>query len=282
MRKNILKQSLKEYILMFAGTFLVALAYACFFVPYDIAPGGVGGLSVVLSKYVPVKVGMLTLILNVPIFIFALKELGWRFVGRTLILLVFMSTLIDYLPFSVNLEDKFLSVICGGILMGIGLGTVMHTGTSTGGTDTLAMALNKKYPDIKASEALMFLDAGVVISAAFAFGIPTAIYSAAAVFMQILFMNFVFDGINSSRAVYIITNKPDEMKQRLYQAMDRGVTQIDVKGGFTGNQTNMLLCIVSAKQVEAVKKCVKATDPSAFMFDMRVNEVIGKGFKGFE
>ena len=282
MNKAVSSQLLKEYILMFAGTFLVALAYSCFFVPYDIAPGGVGGMSVILSKYVPLKVGMLTLILNVPIFIFALKELGWRFVCRTLVLLVFMSLLIDNLPFRIELEDKFLSVICGGILMGIGLGTVMHTGTSTGGTDTLAMALSKRFPDIKSSEMLMFLDAAVVVAAAFAFGVVTGIYSGVAVFMQMLFMNFVFDGINSSRAVYIITNKMEEMKQGLYKATDRGVTQINAEGGFTGNKTDMLLCIVSARQVSAVKRCVKQIDPAAFMFDMRVNEVIGKGFKGFE
>lgn len=281
--KNLIsKQSLKEYILMFTGTFLAALAYACFFVPYDIAPGGVGGLSVILSKYVPLKVGMLTLILNIPIFIFALKQLGVRFVGKTLVLLVFMSLLIDYLPFTVNLEDKFLSVICGGILMGLGLGLVMHTGTSTGGTDTLAMALNKKFPNIKASEMLLFLDAGVVIAAAFAFGVVTGIYSAVAVFMQMLFIDFVFDGINSSRAVYIITKNPEELKKRLYDEINRGVTQIDARGGFTGNRTNMLLCIVSKRQLAAVKRCVKETDPGAFMFDMHVKEVIGKGFNDFE
>lgn len=272
---------LKDYILMLFGTFLTALAYSCFFVPYDIAPGGVGGISVILSKYIPLKVGLLTLLLNLPIFLFALKELGIRFICRTFVLLVFMSVLIDELPFIVKLDDKLLSVICGGVLMGTGLGTVMRTGSSTGGTDTLAMALNKKHPDLKTSSALLMLDAAVALCAAFAFGITAAIYSAVAVTVQTVSLNFIFDGINAARAVYIITSEPEKIKQSLFLATDRGVTQILAKGGFSGNKTNMLLCIVTARQVNTVKKCVRSIDSSAFMFDMRINEVIGNGFKAF-
>lgn len=272
---------LKDYTLMLFGTLLTALAYSCFFVPYDIAPGGVGGISVILSKYIPLKVGLLTLLLNLPIFLFALKELGVRFICRTFVLLVFMSVLIDELSFTVKLDDKLLSVICGGVLMGTGLGIVMRTGSSTGGTDTLAMALNKKHPELKTSSALLMLDAAVALCAAFAFGITSAIYSVAAVIVQTFSVNFIFDGINAARAIYIITSEPEKIKQSLFLATDRGVTQILAKGGFSGNKTNMLLCIVTARQVNTVKKCVRSIDPSAFMFDMRINEVIGNGFKAF-
>lgn len=275
------RPAFKDYSLMLFGTFLTALAYSCFFVPYDIAPGGVGGISVILGKYIPLKVGMLTLLLNLPIFLFALKELGIRFICRTFILLVFMSVLIDELPFTVKLDDKLLSVICGGVLMGTGLGTVMRTGSSTGGTDTLAMALNKKYPDIKTSSALLMLDMAVALCAAFVFGVTAAIYSAAAVIVQTASVNFIFDGINASRAVYIITSEPERIKQSLFRTTDRGITQILAKGGFSGSNANMLLCIVTSRQINTVKKCVRDIDPNAFMFDMRVNEVIGNGFKAF-
>lgn len=282
MKKPCLNQRIKEYALMLFGTLLTALAYSCFFIPYNIAPGGVGGLSVILCKYIPIKVGMMTFLLNLPIFMFALKKLGFRFICRTFVLMIIMSALIDRIPFTIELEDKLLSVVCGGILMGTGLGTVMRTGTSTGGTDTLAMALNKKYPNIKTSSALFLLDAAVAISAAFAYGISSAIYSVTAVVLQLVCTDFIFDGINASRAVYIITSDPEKMKSRLYLEANRGVTQIIAKGGFSGKETTMLLCIVAVRQLSTVKKCVKNTDPDAFMFDMRINEVIGNGFKAFE
>ena len=280
--KRFSKTTVREFILALAGTFLVSIAYSCFFVPNNIAPGGIGGLSVVLNQFIPIGVGTLTLLLNIPIFIFAMRVIGVKFISKTLVMLVFMSLCIDYLPIEIPLSDKFLAVVCGGVLMGVGLGVVMYTNTSTGGTDTLAMALSKKFPDLKSSELLLILDAAVVVAAAFINGIETGIYSAVAVFMQIIFIDSVFDGINSSRAVYIITKKPDEMKQCIYGEIKRGITEVSIHGGFTGNTSRMLLCIVSKRQVAAVKRCVKQTDPQAFMFDTHVQEVIGNGFNQFE
>ncbi len=269
------------YLIMLTGVFLMSVAYVCFFVPESIAPGGIGGLSVIINSFFPIKVGLITIILNIPIFIFALKELGIKFIIKTGILLLIMSVLIDALPFSIELNDKFLSMLCGAILNGIGLGLVMLTGASTGGTDTLAMTLSSKYKNIKASEILLLLDAVVVITAGFAFGIVKGIYSAFAIIIQTFCIDFVFDGIKSSRAVYIITAKSKELKKHLYSSTNRGVTEISAYGGFSGTEIRMLLCVVSKRELSAVKKCVKNIDANAFMFDTSVKEVIGNGFQRF-
>lgn len=281
MQKTQLTSIIFNYSIMLLGVFLMSLSYVCFYIPENIAPGGIGGLSVIISKFLPLKVGMITLILNIPVFIYALRELGFGFIAKTAVLLVIMSVLIDVLPFSIELEDKFLSVLCGGVLCGIGLGLVMLRGASTGGTDTLAIAISQKRPDVKASSILLLLDAIVVIIAAFAFGVAQGIYSAVAIAVQTFCIDFVFDGIKSSRAVYIITSVPNEIKQRLYASTHRGVTEINAKGGFSGNGICIVLCIVSKRELSAVKNCVKQVDPNSFMFDTSVKEVIGNGFQRF-
>lgn len=276
------QKTIAEYIMMFGGTVLVGLAYACFFVPQNIAPGGIGGLSVIVNYFIPLKVGTLTILMNIPIFVFAAKTLGRRFILKTSILLVVMSGIINFFPAVAELEDKFLSVVCGGILLGTGLGLVIYTGSSTGGTDTLAVTLNRLRPEMKTGEILLLLDAVIVILAGLVFGIETSIYSAVAVLISTALVDLIRDGINSSRAVYIITQKPEEIKQRLYAETERGVTEIFAEGGFTQRKIRILLCIVSKRQLALVKKCIKNTDSGSFVFSTSVNEVIGKGFNYFD
>ncbi len=272
---------IKNIIAMILGTLLVSAAYGMFFIPHNIAPGGVGGISVILSKFVPLKVGTLTLLLNIPIFAFAFKVLGIKFVGKTLALIILMTTGMDIISLNAVPSDRFLAAVCGGMLTGIGIGFVIYSGASTGGTDTLAVVLNKKAPQMSTSGILLLLDIAVVALSATAYGLETAIYSVIAVILQMVLIDYVFDGIKSAVAVYIISSKPIEIKQSLFKNLDRGVTDIKIKGGFTDKENIMLLCIVPKRQLADVKACVKAVDPDSFMFESQTKCVTGNGFEKF-
>ncbi len=275
------KTELKNIALMVFGTLLVSAAYALFFIPHDIAPGGVGGLAVLLNKFIPIGVGVLTILLNIPIFVFAYKILGRKFVIKTIFLLLLMSVGMDSVSINVVPDDRFLASVCGGLFMGVGLGLVMYAGASTGGTDTIALILNKKFPGMGTSGILLMLDIAVVILSAVVHGVTTAIYSAITVMLEMLLIDYVFDGIKSAVAVYIISQKPRAVKKHLYQRLDRGVTDIFIQGGFSEKNNIMLLCIVPKRELTQVKNCVKEVDSSAFMFETGTKCVIGNGFEPF-
>ncbi len=183
--KVFFRTDLTDKIMMLAGTALTSLAYACFFIPEGLAPGGIGGLSVILSGFIPIKTGILTLLLNIPIFIFARRMLGREFVFRTFFMLAVASVLMDVLPSFRAPGNGLVCAIAGGLLMGTGLGTVLFAGASTGGTDTLALSLQKKYKASGSGNILLLLDCGVVSLSAVFGGAAKAVYSALAVLIQI-------------------------------------------------------------------------------------------------
>ena len=276
-----MNRTIKNIFAMTMGTALVAVAYAVFFIPCNIAPGGLGGVAVTLSKYIPIGTGILTAILNVPVMIAALFVLGKKFTLSTVALLAIMTVGMDSVKMDIGIDDRFLASVVGGMLTGVGLGLVMYAGASTGGTDTIAVILNKKNPNMKTSGLLLILDAAVVLFSAVVYGLVTAIYSAVAIMMQMVFIDYVFDGIRANVAVYIVTSSPAEVKQRLYDRVGRGVTDICIKGGFSGKEGVMLMCIAPKRQLSEIKSVVYSIDKKAFLFNTPTGGVNGEGFDPF-
>ncbi len=276
-----MNRTIKNIFAMTMGTALVAVAYAVFFIPCNIAPGGLGGVAVTLGKYIPIGTGILTAILNVPVMIAALFVLGKKFTLSTVALLAIMTVGMDSIKMDIGIDDRFLASVVGGMLTGVGLGLVMYAGASTGGTDTIAVILNKKNPNMKTSGLLLILDAAVVLFSAVVYGLVTAIYSAVAIMMQMVFIDYVFDGIRANVAVYIVTSSPAEVKQRLYDRVGRGVTDICIKGGFSGKEGVMLMCIAPKRQLSEIKSVVYSIDKKAFLFDTPTGSVNGEGFDPF-
>ena len=160
------KQLLKDYVLIVLGTFLAALSLSLFFLPYDIAPGGISGISTVLSSVLPLSVGLLSFLLNVPLFLLGWRTVGWRFAVRSFIAMSLMSLFIDLVPVRDVSGNVMLASVFGGVLLGVGLGLVVRAGATTGGTDMAAKMIHSRVAFLPIATILFMIDGLVVAVAA--------------------------------------------------------------------------------------------------------------------
>lgn len=273
-----------EFVGLIVGCIFMGIGLNMFFKPYTIAPGGLSGLSVVISKLTGLSVSAIMLGIGIPLLLFSIKILGKKdaiktFVG--MILLSFIIKITEPLGFVQATQDILLSAISGAILLGIGLGIVFSVDGSTGGTDLIALMLNRVFPNMSVSKCLTIIDGIVVLSAGIANqNLETGLYSAIALYIIVKVIDAIISGFDYSKAFMIITTEPEKLRSAIVNDVKRGVTLIDAKGGYTNNQKNILLVVVNKKQQEVhLKKLIKSEDPNAFIIVTDVHEVLGEGFK---
>lgn len=286
----------KDYLWIVAGSIITAAAINIFLVPYKIAPGGVTGIATVvyyLSKgRFPVGVTMLAL--NVPLFIIGIRFIGGKFILRTLFSTVFLSLVIDvtepvttyfvnfYLTKAENAAsnpDLLLYSIFGGFFMGLGLGFVFRSGATTGGTDLAARIVHHFMPYVTMGQLLLFIDSSVILFAAIAFNsFLLALYAILSLYISTKVIDAILEGVNYAKAVYIISDKSEEIAQRIMAELDRGVTALKGIGMYTGRDKNVLYCVLQRAQLPMLKELVTKLDPDAFIILTDVREVLGEGF----
>jgi uncharacterized membrane-anchored protein YitT (DUF2179 family) len=271
-----------QYITILLGAFIMAFGYAYFCIPFKIAPGGISGISTVLYYFTGIPVGMMTLGLSVPVFLFSIKILGIRFGIKTVFATVSFSFFIDSIAkiFHVFAGDIFIASIFGGVMIGIGLGIIFKTGASTGGTDLIAAMAKKYIPWISLGIWLLLIDSIVVLIAGVTFNsINVMLYSIITIYITNKMIDFILEGMDHTKVIYIISKKSDEIAQNILDILNRGVTSIYCKGMYSKKDMNMLMCIVSKTQISSVKKLVHDIDLNAFVLCVGALEVIGEGFK---
>ncbi|GIM33444.1 membrane protein [Paraclostridium bifermentans subsp. muricolitidis] len=254
-----------------------------FFKPYTIAPGGLSGLSLVLGKLTGLPIPVVMLAIGIPLVIFSIKILGVKDSIKTLIGMTVFSIVLGITSSLSNFDvtkDVLLCSISGALCLGIGLGIVLKMDASTGGTDLIALMLNRAFPSIPLSKFMVILDGMVVISAGIASkNLETALYSGVALYIIVKIVDAIVSGLNYSKAFMIISNESDILRDGITKELDRGVTFLQGKGGYTNEDKNVLLVVVSKKQEVHLKKVIKNIDPSAFIIVSDVHEVLGQGFK---
>jgi len=273
-----------EFIGLILGCIFIAVGLNMFFKPYTIAPGGLSGLSVVISKLTGLSVSTIMLVIGVPLLLFSIKILGKKDAIKTFIGMILLSFIIKVTEPLASIQatnDILLSAISGGILLGIGLGIVFSVDGSTGGTDLIALMLNRILPNISVSKCLTMIDGMVVLSAAIANGnLETGLYSAIALYIIVKVIDAIISGFDYSKAFMIITKEPERLRCAIVNDIKRGVTLLDAKGGYTNEEKNILLVVVNKKQQEVqLKKLIKNEDPNAFIIVSEAHEVLGEGFK---
>ena len=282
MKKN--KDILIQYIGLIMACMIMAVGLNMFLVPKTIAPGGLSGLSVVISKLTGFPVSNILFTISTPLLLFSVKILGKKDAIKTFIGMVILSGILEITAplatISVT-QDVLLSAISGAILLGIGLGIVFSVDGSTGGTDLIALMVNRVIPSLPVSKCLTIIDGMVVLSAGIANGnIETGLYSAIALYIIVKVIDAIISGFDYSKAFMIITEDRDELKEAIVNDIKRGVTILDGKGGYTNNDKSILLVVVNNKKQEvSLKKLIKKVDPSAFIIVSDVHEVLGEGFK---
>ena len=177
-------------------------------------------------------------------------------------------------------EDPLLAAISGAIFLGAGIGIVFSVDGSTGGTDLIALMINRIFPSIPLSKCLTFIDGMVVLSAGIANrNIETGLYSAIALFVVIKMVDVIISGVDHSKAFMIITDEEEKLREAIFNDIKRGATVLDARGGYTNRDKNILLVVVQKKQEVHLKKLIKRVDSKAFIIVSDVHEVLGEGFK---
>ena len=274
-------ERVRDTIFLLVGSFITAVAFAVFLAPNNIVPGGLSGISLILSKVSSLNTGVWMLLLNIPLFIISFWQLGFWFTARSLISTIMISIIIDYVSFPVIEIEKVTAALIGGAMFGTGLGFVFRSNTSTGGTDLIAKIIHVHFPALRTTALLLIVDFTVISIFAAMFDFKSAIYALISLFLSFKAVDTVLDGINISRNIYIISSKPEEIKRQIYAEIGRGVTELKAVGGFTGEDRIVLMCTVEKFSVAKIKQIVQSIDEKAFMLIDPVSEVVGHGFKGF-
>lgn len=277
--KKIRDSELFNAVLIALGLLLCTLAYNLFLIPNTIAAGGFTGIAQLINSFTGWPVGSVSLALNVPLFLISMKSMGLKFGLRSLIATVMLSLMLDNLHFGWSMDDRWLATVYGGLLSGAGFGLILRGNATTGGTDMLASLIHRIFPRIKVSIGLFAIDGLVIIASAFVFDTTAAMYALITIMVSNVVVDFVLEGPNSSHAFFIISDKSEEIAQRILSELDRGVTGLDGVGMYSMEKKRVLLCVVSRLETVSLRRIVFSVDPRAFLISSKANDTYGEGFK---
>jgi uncharacterized membrane-anchored protein YitT (DUF2179 family) len=270
----------KKMVFITAGVFIMAFSLNLFLVPNKIAPGGVSGLATVLHYILGIPTGAAILLMNLPLFLLAIKKLGKEFAFIALYASVITSLAVDYIPLPMVTDDPMLASVFGGVVMGVGLGIIERSGGNTGGTYLAAKLLQGLFPFISVAWVMFAIDFVVVALSAVLFSLELGLFSLVALFISTKVMDMIVEGLSRARMVYIITDHWEEISKKIMEDMERGVTRMAATGVYTGEPKGMLLCVLeSNKELSQLKNIIREIDSAAFVIINPASEVMGEGFK---
>lgn len=277
-RKTGRKEIAFSYLQILLGCLLGAAAYPAFLIPNSIAPGGLTGVATILNHLFSWPVGTVSLLLNIPLFLIGYRAMGRIFAFRSLIATLLFSLLIDLLPIRPVSTDPLLGTLFGGVVLGAGLGLILRGGATTGGTDMVARMVHRRLPFITVGMFLFILDCLVVVGAAAAIGTQQALYAFINIYVCSKVIDAVMMGFGGNKACFIMSKAWQQITNRLMEETGRGVTHLDARGAYTGNQQPVVLCVASRQEIMSVKRIVREEDESAFLFITDAHEALGEGF----
>lgn len=274
-----------DYLFIFMGTGIMALAIQCIFEPIGLVTGGFSGIAIIIRKMTAgiveggVPLWLTNLALNVPVFIAALIIKGRKFLGRTVIGTVLLSFWLYVIP-QVDLTqgDYMLSAVFGGVITGIGIGFVLLAKATTGGTDMVSALIQKYVRHYSVVQILQVIDGMVVLAGLYVFGLKPALYAIVAIFITSKVSDALMEGMKYSKAAFIITDYYKEIADAIMTQLDRGLTGLDATGMYSGDKKTVLYCVVSKKEIVELKDIVAKIDPKAFVIVTDAREVFGEGF----
>ena len=274
-----------DYLFIFMGTGIMALAIQCIFEPIGLVTGGFSGIAIIIRKMTAgiveggVPLWLTNLALNVPVFIAALIIKGRKFLGRTVIGTVLLSFWLYVIP-QVDLTqgDYMLSAVFGGVITGIGIGFVLLAKATTGGTDMVSALIQKYVRHYSVVQILQVIDGMVVLAGLYVFGLKPALYAIVAIFITSKVSDALMEGMKYSKTAFIITDYYKEIADAIMTQLDRGLTGLDATGMYSGDKKTVLYCVVSKKEIVELKDIVAKIDPKAFVIVTDAREVFGEGF----
>lgn len=280
-----MKKYIKNLLWYIVGSIIYSVAVTAFISSNEISPGGLTGVATVVNYLSGIPTGITVFVLNIPILILGLIKLGGKFIFNTTLATAIVSAALtvseEMLP-KINV-DKILAAVFGGCLLGLGISIIMRNGATTGGVDIIAKLINRRFRHLTIGKIMMLLDGAVIILAVIAYGnLESALYSVVSIFASSRVMDALLYGGDRGKVVYAVTSKPEEICETISSQLSRGVTVIDVKGGYTGKNRKMLMCSVRPFEVAALYSIIEHEDERAFIIVTDAGEIIGEGFKRFD
>lgn len=279
-------QMLRSYLFVTLGSVAYAFAVVAMIQPLQIVNGGITGMLNLINIVHEIPVGILYFVINIPLLITSLFVFGLKFAIGTIYGTAVTSaliTLFERLLKGYALTDEILiGSVCGGALLGLGLGVIMRFGASTGGTDIIMKLLHRKKPHLSGGKINTIID--IVILVAYFIVVrdfTMTFYAVLTVVIENLVYDFTLYGTMGSKTVYIITDKPDEIIRRLLDDLSVGATVMNAKGAYTNSQKEVILCVVKNNLFPQVKNVVRDADDKAFMIVCKSLEIYGKGYKDY-
>ena len=286
MDKAKVKELVRDYGLILLGTAIMAVGYVVFVSPLKLAPGGVYGIAIILHHVFNFPIGLSGLCLDLPLLLIGTLWLGPKFGAKTvasvLALPAFISVLEYFYGYEPLVSDPSATVILvlfGSVLIGLGLGIIFKTRATSGGTDIIAMIIAKYVKHISVGKLVIIVDSTVVLLSLVAFNDWTIpLYSWLVIYIEGIIIDKVVAGGLSGKAVLIISEKPEEIKDCILQKLQRGGTFIKGEGMYNHSDKKIIYTTVSRKQLPQLIHYVHETDPSAFISVLEASEVLGNGF----
>lgn len=270
-----------EILQIIIGTFFMAAAVSLFLLPNQLSSGGFTGIATILYYFLKLPMGLTILALNLPLFILAFIKKGKSFVFKGIIGTVFLSIFIDVLDrYQALTTDSFLACIYGGIIMGVGTSIILRANASTGGSDMLAYVIREYKPNYRTGNLIVIIDTIIIIlNAVFFRKIEIGLYSAITIYLMGKVIDILFEGINFTKLIYIISDKYLTISDEIIKQIGRGTTGIYAKGMYTNEEKMMLLCVASRNEAMRIKQISKKIDPRSFVIISNAREAYGLGFK---
>ena len=284
-KHNKIRALILGYLQILIGGAIYSAGFQFFMYPNAIATGGVTGIAMILNFLIGTPIGVMVLVMNVPLFLFSWKKFGTHFMVGSLVGTAACSILVDLfalVPFEAT-HEPLLGAIFGGIARGLGLGLIYRTGASTGGTDIVAKFLRRRHPYINFSTFLLVVDAVIVAAFAIIFNrYDSAMYAVICMFVASKMIDLVLYGAVNSKVCYIITDESRAMKDAILATLQRGVTFLHGEGAWSGQQKDIILCVIKQAQIVDLKRVVQRIDEKAFVIVSDSREVFGQGFSGID
>lgn len=297
------KHLLRNSVGIILGSIIYGIAYSWFLIPFKIAPGGVGGLSQIFYHIFHIPAGVSMLIMNIPLFILGIKFVGKQFgIGtffgffmgsiftdllslKNLYSIPFMKDIIDIYNLGKPVHEwamtdsTLLAAIAGSILLGAGIGIIFRFKGSTGGTD-IPVAILKKHFNFSITTGYLIIETGIIFIIGIVFKNPNLIiWGLFTLYLTSRTCDIAAEGLPYTKGIYIISDRPDEIKEMIFERLDRGVTIFHGEGGYSGEPKKILFCVINHRQISILRDWIKRIDNDAFMIVSEISDVMGYGFK---
>ena len=274
-------KTMVDYIFLIIGSILVGLSVGWILLPVKLTTGGFSGIATILHYILKLPANIGLVLLNIPVFIISWKVLGFKYCYRSFLGMVFCSVGITIGEcFGTLTTDFILASLYGGVLSGIGIALTYRAGGSTAGTDLVAKLLHVKKPHMNLGEILLIVDGITIAVLSLTFNnMEIALYSIVATFAMTKMIDLILEGAEYAKAVFVITNKGDEISNYMHNVIKRTATKIEATGTYTKADKEILLCVVNKKEIPKLKEGILAIDDKAFTIVTTVTEALGEGFK---